>query len=1230
MTEKKAESLSTRIWRRLALFFIAVFGVLLVLLSAASFLLSTQTGSEWALTQVVQRLNAADVPVVIEDVRGTIFRGLSFGRVQLDDDSGSYVIEGLRTSWNPYSLLTGQLVLSDLWISSLRVEIPGNDTNEMEGVADSKLDIAIISNPAPMGIVISSLRIEKLEVVRQEEATTVRSISLGARLEPDSLNVSDLQLISGGFELGGDIALGFADSRAVTASLDWRTNATLNNRSEVIAGQLDLSGDLSAVELTHVLESPQRIRSSGSVVTGLFAGDLEFDLQHTTENLVLPFDLDMDYELSVVSLGTSGNLEEVSLSLQSDLLYEEYPLIVVSGEAVYAGSTLNLQSYSLTSFENMISGAARIDWSNVIVIDGDYTLQLPNINSLVEMPSSVSLAGLAGTGNFEVALPEAGAEGVLTITGLSGRIADFPMQGRGTIAFNQGAIQVNDLQLRTENNQLNLDGSYSDNLDLDWSISAASLEEFLVGSSGTLEGRGSLTGDPTSPDIAGVLSGSAIAYQQLSTDQFDFEFQRINGQIQSQLSINRVSYTDGDRIESLAPLVLDVSGTEGSHRIVLDAESRFGDLTAALTGGFSDFRNMAWEGRLESAAMDTSLGSWSTRAATGIAIASTGVDVAETCWSQLQSVLCFAFSQNFDDGITATGSLQNYPLSVFNSGQALNAGAGVNLDQEQLLLLPQLPNGAALTGQVDGQFSLGLPLTEDLIIDFELAARDALLTIIPELLSAGDEVDEEMETQEYDLQVLELAGGAQSGAWQLIAEAEILRENFDDSEIDVRGAVTANVNIAANDALSGTIEAGLEDLRWLQALVPELSDVGGSLNGRANLAGDLSAPQATGTIDLNGAHVSIDSLGIRLSDIVANISSDGPDSVRITGRAQSDEGSIDFNGEIMDPFAEATTFSAQVSGDDFQLANVPNLELNVSPNVVITIDGTGIEVIGSLDVPTLKLTLEQLPESAVDVSRDVVIVNYPDDRPELARSIAAAESTVFDRPVTGAVDITLGDDVSFSGFGMNTTLAGNLNIQQTAGGSNLTYGELTIVEGSYEMYRQSLDISQGKFLFFGAYDNPGIDLRATREVDDYTVGVLMNGTLKNINSQLFSTPSLPDNDIIAVLVTGRPFSEAGAADSAAMLSAIAKLGVGRSEGLTNQVRSKLGLDVLAVDATDDINNSVLTIGKYLTPDIFVRYGIGLFDSQSKVAVDYTITERIKLQAESGDYQSVDIIYSVER
>ena len=74
----------------------------------------------------------------------------------------------------------------------------------------------------------------------------------------------------------------------------------------------------------------------------------------------------------------------------------------------------------------------------------------------------------------------------------------------------------------------------------------------------------------------------------------------------------------------------------------------------------------------------------------------------------------------------------------------------------------------------------------------------------------------------------------------------------------------------------------------------------------------------------------------------------------------------------------------------------------------------------------------------------------------------------------------------------------------------------------------------------------------------------------------------------------------------------------------------LGLDTLAISSTGDVANSSLTLGKYLTPRIFIQYGIGLFETESTLAVDYTVSERVKLEAKSGSTQSVDITYTVER
>lgn len=321
---------------------------------------------------------------------------------------------------------------------------------------------------------------------------------------------------------------------------------------------------------------------------------------------------------------------------------------------------------------------------------------------------------------------------------------------------------------------------------------------------------------------------------------------------------------------------------------------------------------------------------------------------------------------------------------------------------------------------------------------------------------------------------------------------------------------------------------------------------------------------------------------------------------------------------------------AEVEGDRFAVSNTPDLALEISPALNLDANAQRIALRGNLHVPLLNLVLQELPESAVDISRDVVIRNYPEETPELARTFTSSQTAVFDLPMSADLVLTLGDDVAFTGFGLQASLAGELEVQQQLSGSSFTYGELAITEGSYRIYGQELSLQNGKLLFLGNYANPALDIRAVREVQNQTVGVLINGTLNNMRSQLFSTPVLPQSDILAVLVTGRPASQLRSSDGDAMIGAIASLGIEQGQSLAEDLGNRLGFDSIAITNTGNINSSELTVGKYLTPQVFIRYGVGIFDSFSKVAVDYFINDRLTLQAESGQYQSIDFTYRVER
>jgi len=218
----------------------------------------------------------------------------------------------------------------------------------------------------------------------------------------------------------------------------------------------------------------------------------------------------------------------------------------------------------------------------------------------------------------------------------------------------------------------------------------------------------------------------------------------------------------------------------------------------------------------------------------------------------------------------------------------------------------------------------------------------------------------------------------------------------------------------------------------------------------------------------------------------------------------------------------------------------------------------------------------------------------------------------------------------FQGLGLDLILSGNLQAQQDINRPLLVYGDISISEGFYEIYGQRLTVSNGKLVFFGNPANPALDIRANRQGSNVQAGVQINGTLRNMQSQLFSTPTLPDSEILSILITGKSFANTNDQEQGNLLGAVASLGINRSQGLTNTIRSELGLDMLALNSSSNIDQSSIGLGKYLTPDIFMHYEVGLFESKSTLSLEYILTQRLRLEVESGISQSIDMTYTVEK
>jgi len=225
--------------------------------------------------------------------------------------------------------------------------------------------------------------------------------------------------------------------------------------------------------------------------------------------------------------------------------------------------------------------------------------------------------------------------------------------------------------------------------------------------------------------------------------------------------------------------------------------------------------------------------------------------------------------------------------------------------------------------------------------------------------------------------------------------------------------------------------------------------------------------------------------------------------------------------------------------------------------------------------------------------------------------------------------VSLGNNVKFKGFGLDTKLGGSINVSHNRQDIT-TQGSVKIIEGKYQAYGQNLVINNGRLVFNGPPSVIGMDVKAVRNINDITAGIHLTGTLLHPKTKLFSTPTLSESNILSYLLTGQSLDDITGSQTALLMQAVRSLNVVNGDGLLRNIGNSLGLDDLSFVAKDDLKKSELRLGKKLGSRTYVRYIVGLFDSMQKIAIEYKVNKYLDLEAQAGaDAQSVDLIYKIE-
>ena len=228
------------------------------------------------------------------------------------------------------------------------------------------------------------------------------------------------------------------------------------------------------------------------------------------------------------------------------------------------------------------------------------------------------------------------------------------------------------------------------------------------------------------------------------------------------------------------------------------------------------------------------------------------------------------------------------------------------------------------------------------------------------------------------------------------------------------------------------------------------------------------------------------------------------------------------------------------------------------------------------------------------------------------------------------IRLTLGERVSFFGFGFDGRLDGNLLLQDEPGQPTKATGEINIPEGRYRAYGQHLDVEYGRLLYTGGpLTNPGLNLRAVRKTNDVTAGIRVKGSLNQPLLELFSTPAMGQTDTLSYLMLGRPMETASGEEGAVVAKAALALGLSGGDRLARLLGDRFGLDEMRVESGSN-DQASLVVGRYLSPRLYISYGVGLIEAINTFSLRYKISDKWQLKAESGEAQGADFLYTIDR
>jgi translocation and assembly module TamB len=382
--------------------------------------------------------------------------------------------------------------------------------------------------------------------------------------------------------------------------------------------------------------------------------------------------------------------------------------------------------------------------------------------------------------------------------------------------------------------------------------------------------------------------------------------------------------------------------------------------------------------------------------------------------------------------------------------------------------------------------------------------------------------------------------------------------------------------LSAGDLLAQLRYVGPADALWRLAAL-ETFDVTGTIHVAADVRGSLADPQVRGSVAGDNLRVQSVLTGTDLKQVKATGSFAGSRLQLTSFSGTASKGTVVGSGFVdlagMGP-GRGPALDLRMAANHAEILDLSTMGATVTGPIRIVSNGVGGTIAGRLRVNKAHWRLG----AATGASQLPIIkttdINLPAD---------IAPPRAPGAPWRYLIDATAPSGIKVDGMGLDSEWSANIVLRGTTSDPRIG-GVARIVprQGFYDFAGTRFDITRGIIDFNeNAPPDPQIDLVAETTVNSLTVRVTVGGSASKPDIAFTSTPSMPEEEVLAQMLFGGSIANLSATDALQLGAALSSLRGGAGLDPINRLRKAIGLDRLRIVPADPAldRGTSLALGK---------------------------------------------------